>query len=245
MPECKFAINDKLTVAGKDKARIESASSPGSKSSKKDVAKKDPITIDDLTFHQCVKLGTFDTDRSITFVPPDGEFDLMKYRTTQDIISPFTIHPNVQENGNSLDITVNLKANFGLPGTDTSESNLEATKIEIIIPVPTTTAKADIECTLGKAKYKPGQNAVVWKIAHCMGGKNAVCKINIALLGNASDRKKWSKPPISINFEVPFACSGLSVRYLKLNERTLGYDDSKVKKWVRYISRSGEFEIRY
>ena len=37
------------------------------------------IELADITFHQCVKLGKFDVDRTISFVPPDGEFILMKY----------------------------------------------------------------------------------------------------------------------------------------------------------------------
>lgn len=37
------------------------------------------IELADITFHQCVKLGKFDSDRTISFVPPDGEFILMKY----------------------------------------------------------------------------------------------------------------------------------------------------------------------
>lgn len=37
------------------------------------------VAIDDCQFHQCVKLGKFDSDRTISFVPPDGEFELMKY----------------------------------------------------------------------------------------------------------------------------------------------------------------------
>jgi hypothetical protein len=37
------------------------------------------IELADITFHQCVKLGKFDSDRTISFVPPDGEFVLMKY----------------------------------------------------------------------------------------------------------------------------------------------------------------------
>ena len=36
------------------------------------------IELADITFHQCVKLGKFDSDRTISFVPPDGEFILMK-----------------------------------------------------------------------------------------------------------------------------------------------------------------------
>jgi AP-2 complex subunit mu-1 len=38
------------------------------------------IAIDDSTFHRCVNLGSFDHDRTISFVPPDGEFVLMKYK---------------------------------------------------------------------------------------------------------------------------------------------------------------------
>jgi AP-2 complex subunit mu-1 len=44
--------------------------------------RKSAIQLDDVSFHQCVKLAKFDSDRVVSFVPPDGEFDLMKYRTT-------------------------------------------------------------------------------------------------------------------------------------------------------------------
>ncbi|KAL6746629.1 Mu homology domain-containing protein [Haematococcus lacustris] len=33
---------------------------------------------EDATFHQCVNLGTFESQKVITFVPPDGEFELMR-----------------------------------------------------------------------------------------------------------------------------------------------------------------------
>ena len=29
-------------------------------------------------FSQCVKLSKFETERAISFIPPDGEFELMK-----------------------------------------------------------------------------------------------------------------------------------------------------------------------
>jgi AP-2 complex subunit mu-1 len=45
--------------------------------------KKIAIAIDDCTFHQCVRLSKFESERAISFIPPDGEFDLMKYRTTK------------------------------------------------------------------------------------------------------------------------------------------------------------------
>lgn len=39
---------------------------------------KQSIAIDDCTFNQCVRLSKFDSERSISFIPPDGEFELMR-----------------------------------------------------------------------------------------------------------------------------------------------------------------------
>ena len=39
---------------------------------------KPTVAIDDCTFHQCVKLAKFDSERSITFIPADGDFELMR-----------------------------------------------------------------------------------------------------------------------------------------------------------------------
>lgn len=33
-----------------------------------------------MKFHQCVRLSRFENDRTISFIPPDGEFELMSYR---------------------------------------------------------------------------------------------------------------------------------------------------------------------
>ena len=85
MPECKFGINDKLFMRA--------AAADPSKSVDKG------IQIDDIKFHQCVRLGRFDRDRSITFIPPDGVFQLMTYRITENINLPFKVMPVVQEYG--------------------------------------------------------------------------------------------------------------------------------------------------
>lgn len=37
------------------------------------------VDIQDIKFHQCVRLAKFENDRTISFIPPDGEFDLIKY----------------------------------------------------------------------------------------------------------------------------------------------------------------------
>ncbi|PIO64685.1 hypothetical protein TELCIR_13677 [Teladorsagia circumcincta] len=56
---------------------------------------------------------------------------------------------------------------------------------QVRIPTPPNTCGATLLCMKGKAKYKPGENAIVWKAL-----------------------KRWDRPPVSVNFEVPFAPSG-------------------------------------
>lgn len=71
-PECKFGLNDKLVLDRR------SAAAAAKNSTSIDGPDNSAVELDDCQFHQCVKLGKFDNDRTISFIPPDGEFELMK-----------------------------------------------------------------------------------------------------------------------------------------------------------------------
>jgi len=75
VPECKFGLNDRLLLDGDGLTRP-SGNKGGQKATR---AAAGSVTLEDCQFHQCVKLGKFDTDRIISFVPPDGEFELMRF----------------------------------------------------------------------------------------------------------------------------------------------------------------------
>lgn len=102
MPECKFGLNDKLIM---DRERHPSSTRTGKK--------KAAVEIDDCTFHRCVRLGRFDAERTITFIPPDGEFELMRYRVKEGITLPFRLAPTIQQESRTR-VSINLKvhANF-------------------------------------------------------------------------------------------------------------------------------------
>jgi AP-2 complex subunit mu-1 len=70
-PECKFGLNDRLVLDGADRQRGDAvgqvlSEGPGS------------VELDDCHFHPCVRLEGFESSRTISFIPPDGEFELMK-----------------------------------------------------------------------------------------------------------------------------------------------------------------------
>merc|ERR1719210_2742698 len=116
------------------------------------------IALDDYRFHQCVRLSKFDTNREITFIPPDGTFELMTYRITENIDSPFKLMPNVKVLGrNRLEISLQIIAMY--------DRNITATNVKIDLPCPKNTAKASVQhCEQGKARFEPSQGAIIWRI---------------------------------------------------------------------------------
>lgn len=212
MPECKFGINDKIVMEAKGGGGGGRGGISGNAEAETSRSGKPVVVIDDCQFHQCVKLSKFETEHSISFIPPDGEFELMRYRTTKDISLPFRVIPLVREVGRTkMEVKVVLKSNF--------KPSLLGQKIEVKIPTPLNTSGVQLICLKGKAKYKASENAIVWKIKRMAGMKETQLSAEIELL-ETDTKKKWTRPPISMNFEVPFAPSGFKVRLCNFKGKT-------------------------
>jgi len=232
MPECKFGLNDRLTLGDDNDDQDTEGDRNGKRAATKAAAGS--VTLEDCQFHQCVKLLKFDTDRTISFIPPDGSFELMRYRATENINLPFKVHVMVNEVGKTkVTYFISIRSNY--------ETKLFATNVVVRIPTPLNTATITEDTTHGKAKYEPEQNNIVWRISRFAGQQEFTLKAE-AELTVMTTQKAWSRPPLSVNFSLlMFTSSGLVVRYLKVFEK----NDYSSVKWVRYMTRAGSYEIRY
>ncbi|KAI9746839.1 MAG: hypothetical protein M1815_004965 [Lichina confinis] len=238
-PECKFGLNDRLLLDGDDlsphqhqqQQQQPTGNRTGAKATR---AAAGSVTLEDCQFHQCVKLGKFEAERIISFVPPDGEFELMRYRATENVNLPFRVHAIVTEVGRTkVEYSIAVRANFG--------SKLFATNVVVRVPTPLNTARISERTSQGRAKYEPEHNNIVWKIARFTGQSEYVLSAE-ATLTAMTNQRAWSRPPLSLNFSLlMFTSSGLLVRYLKVFEKA---NYSSVK-WVRYMTRAGSYEIRF
>jgi len=243
MPECKFGLNDKLML-DKDGSSAAAAARGGKGESSRLCAPLDGcsftfvvlfaggIEIDDVSFHRCVQLGKFEADRTITFVPPDGEFELAKYRVTDGVNLPFRVLPVIEEREGHVSMNVKVVGNFN--------ANLNASNVVLKIPTPPSTARARITTSLGRAKYEPAQRAVVWRLKKFPGGAEVTLNAEVELI-SVTKKKPWSRPPIAVEFQVTmFTASGLHVRSLKVYERS----NYETTKWVKYSTRAGQYQIK-
>ncbi|KAK4621275.1 AP-2 complex subunit mu [Fulvia fulva] len=231
-PECKFGLNDALTLGSHG---LDTPGPIGNLSGNKATkAAAGSVTLEDVSLHQCVKLSSFTQDRTVSFIPPDGSFQLMSYRCSENVNLPFKVQVIVNEIGRTkVEYSIAIRANYG--------AKLFATNVVVRIPTPLNTANTSHRASQGKAKYVPSENVIEWKIARFTGQSEFVLSAE-AELSAMTTHKAWSRPPLSMQFSLlMFTSSGLLVRYLKVFEKS---NYSSVK-WVRYMTRAGSYEIRF
>ncbi len=85
--------------------------------------------MEDVKFHQCVRLSRFENDRTISFIPPDGEFELMSYRLSTPVKPLIWVEAAVESHrGSRVEYVVKVVAQFKRRST--------ASNVEIYVPVP-------------------------------------------------------------------------------------------------------------
>eukprot|EP01094_Clydonella_sp_ATCC50884_P010659 TRINITY_DN2044_c0_g1_i1.p1 TRINITY_DN2044_c0_g1~~TRINITY_DN2044_c0_g1_i1.p1 ORF type:complete len:430 (-),score=176.31 TRINITY_DN2044_c0_g1_i1:306-1595(-) len=219
MPELRLGLNDRVQFDGGQRSSTQRGRA---------------IEMEDVNFHQCVRLSRFETDRTIAFIPPDGEFELMTYRLNTQIKPLIWIEAVVDRHQHSrVEYMIKARSQFKQRST--------ANNVCIRIPVPEDADSPKFKASIGKVEYVPEDNVVVWKIKQFQGRKEYLMRAHFGLPSITNEENADDRPPVTVNFEIPyFTVSGIQVRYLKIIERS-GY---QALPWVRYITQSGDYQIR-
>jgi len=223
MPELKLGLNDKLLFEA-----------TGRRAGGRGLSKGKAVEMEDIKFHQCVRLARFENDRTISFIPPDGEFELMSYRLNTQVKPLIWIEAVVEPHSHSrIEYMIKAKSQFKQRST--------ANNVEIVVPVPADADSPTFKTSIGTVKYAPERDAIIWSIKQFHGGKEYLMRAHFGLPSIGNDEEKKDKPPITVKFEIPyFTVSGIQVRYLKIIEKS-GY---QALPWVRYITQNGDYQLR-
>ncbi|RDD46195.1 AP-1 complex subunit mu-1 [Trichoplax sp. H2] len=215
MPELRLGLNDKVLFENTGRTRSKA------------------VDLEDVKFHQCVRLSRFENDRTISFIPPDGEFELMSYRLSTQIKPLVWIEAVIERHSHSrVEYMIKARSQFKRRST--------ANNVIIRVPVPPDADSPKFKANVGAVRYAPEKNEILWSIKSFPGGKEFLMRAHFGLPsieGEEADRR----PPIRVEFEIPyFTTSGIQVRYLKIVEKG-GY---QALPWVRYITKNGDYQVR-
>lgn len=156
----------------------------------------------------------------------------MKYRVSSQV-QPFTIIPSITEIS-PTQLSVNVRISSHFPAFH------KATSVVVKIPMPPSASTASFRLIKGKAKYDPGQRALIWKLSQVQGGTEYTLDATVNLF-KGSRNKTWNRPPITLDFNIPmYTASGVEVRFLKVYEKS-SYQHNK---WVKYNTKSGEYQMK-
>src|SRR3569833_4547049 len=96
MPELRLGLNDKVMFEPTGRTTRGKA-----------------IEMEDVRFHQCVRLARFESDRTISFIPPDGEFELMSYRLNTQVKPLIWVECIVESHsGSRIEYMLKARAQF-------------------------------------------------------------------------------------------------------------------------------------
>lgn len=113
------------------------------------------IEMEDVKFHQCVRLARFENDRTISFIPPDGEFELMSYRISTPVKPLIWVEAAVDTHGGSrVEYMVKVKAQFKRRST--------ANNVEIFVSVPEDADTPKFRVSIGST-WSRGQRLCVYR----------------------------------------------------------------------------------
>jgi AP-1 complex subunit mu len=133
MPELRLGLNDKVMFESTGRSqsfrfRFDSSSLYHLICSDSSASRGKAIEMEDVKFHQCVRLARFENDRTISFIPPDGEFELMSYRLSTPVKPLIWVEAAIESHKGRVEYMVKVKAQF--------KRRSSANNVEIYVPVP-------------------------------------------------------------------------------------------------------------
>ncbi|KAG0053065.1 AP-3 complex subunit mu-2 [Gryganskiella cystojenkinii] len=194
-----------------------------------------PRLVDDCSFHPSVRFNKWETDKVLSFVPPDGHFRLMSYRVNlpsqQNL--PIQVKPsiNIGANGGKFDISVSLRNTDGKP----------VENVVLTLPLHKSTNSLTAHCNVGQYMFDPVGKVLRWEIGKIVPRERApVISGSFGFVAGSSEAATNAGYNIGVEFLIhSHSLSGLKVAKLKVfNE---GYEPYKA---VRTLTKAGRYQVR-
>jgi AP-3 complex subunit mu len=211
---------------------------------------KDPSAIDDCSFHPCVRYSRYEAEQLLSFVPPDGNFTLMRYRVKPSVLSagfspPISCIPQLTygiDGGGLLngriDIKVTARSISTLFNMATKKGTVAIEDVSLTIPFAKIVKTANLSVNMGYVIYDEASKVAKWMIGNLDEKMRPHLTGTMAMDGN---KRPEENPPMSISWKIPLASmSGLSVGGLSVTGESY-----RPYKGVRNIAKSGRFQIRF
>lgn len=190
------------------------------------------LKYDDIVFAPFVQAQSFDSDRTITFAPPEGESVIFKYRTSR-ITNPLFTMTHVFENKQAKAVVLRLSIQSQYP----AEENSTDVEVRFQCPVEISNASCELPPSVvasQSSEFDSRRRQVVWRIASFKGLQEYSARFRFIFDDGIPISAESLLGPISLRFvHIGQLPSGLTVKNYVVS--TSG-SQSPPKKWFKEIS---------
>jgi AP-3 complex subunit mu len=189
---------------------------------------KDSSLLDDVSFHPCVRYKRFEEDKILSFVPPDGDFQLLSYRVKNVQTPPVYCRAQISfSNGvGNIQIMSNLKS-----------YDFVVEDVKIVLQLPKDTIQSKVTTNYGNVKFNNSTKELVWEIGKFSKNSTPSASGQVIL-----SHKNEVEIPNVVNFK--FRIPSIAYSGLKVDQVNVSKVDYKPYKGVRYVTIASDFQIR-
>lgn len=234
----------------------------------------DASLIDDCSFHPCVRYARFEKDKIVSFVPPDGPFELMRYRVKMNHGEggggrrqhnnlpagnmPIQVVPRISygrfgsgEKGNRevagrISLSVTARSISTLVYSSSRKGPLIIEDVAVIIPFPKFVRTANLNATAGRIIYDEAGKIAKWVIGNL--DEKMRPQLNGTILLEDGSEEIMASSSISDGGQPPLLVTWkillASVSGLNVSGLSVTGEHYKPYKGVRNITKSGTFQVR-
>jgi len=183
--------------------------------------------------HPCVRYGRFIREGVVSFVPPDGVFQLLKYELWKAPYVPINLEPQYsvdkERKRGRLQLTLDIRGCGEKP----------CEEITVSIPFRNTMNVTNLNVTRGTVRYDSQLELCKWNLVNVDSART------LALTAELSSNQDKCLLPMSIScILVDFRIVGLALSNLSVHQLTVLNESYKPYKGLRRITKSGTYEIR-
>ncbi|KAF7466016.1 AP-3 complex subunit mu-1 isoform X1 [Marmota monax] len=193
-----------------------------------------PRLLDDVSFHPCIRFKRWESERVLSFIPPDGNFRLISYRvSSQNLVAiPVYVKHSISFKENNscgrFDITIGPKQNMG--------KTIEG--ITVTVHMPKVVLNMNLTPTQGNYTFDPVTKVLTWDVGKITPQKLPSLKGLVNLQSGAP--KPEENPSLNIQFKI----QQLAISGLKVNRLDMYGEKYKPFKGVKYVTKAGKFQVR-
>lgn len=202
---------------------------------------RNPSLLQDVSFHPCVRLHRFERDKTLSFVPPDGEFTLASYwipDTQLNLPFHFTVNVSYHAEHGKIQIAANPKLAVTM-----QHKQMLIDKFYVNVRLPQSIASANLSSQGGNVRFDEENKVVIWQIGKLAGQENKA----EGTLTYATDPKDGSlliPSEEKSTAQLSFVIKGWSISGIRLDCCEVTGTSYSPYKASRYTTSSGRMDFR-